>query len=359
MSVTSKISDGIESLDSEEVEKPTQMAPTKRKHENQPFPQRRLDFRESNSNTPLENGSPQSFYPTSRPIKNPISVDKWDISFDGNIEKLYIDDFIFRIEYMLKYHNYSWQDLKGEFHKLLKGDAKDWYWLLVQQRPIESWDELKKSLRVQYGSIRSEYELLRDFEERRQQQGESIDDYFLAMRRLRARLRNPLPEYEIIRIIKRNLRQNISQIVYSVQVFSVEQLRDTCKEVERNYFRKQSFNIPQTRYVLPRRQVEEVEVEIDREKEMEVVEEIKYKVDNTYNKSDTVTTERILCWNCRLPGHLFTDCPSIQRNLFCYRCGLIGVVTPVCPNCSGNKRGGVIKTAESRSTQTTAEQQEM
>ncbi|KAI8116002.1 hypothetical protein CVS40_11863 [Lucilia cuprina] len=235
MNVTSRISDGVESLASEEVEKRStiEMAPTKGKPGNQPHPQRRLDFRESNSNieTPLENVSPTNDYPNNRPIRNLISVDKWDISFDGNMEKLYA---IYVCEYMLKYHNYSWQDVQGEFHKLLKGDAKDWYWLLVQQRSIESWEELKKALRVQYGSIRSEYELLRDFEERKQHPGESIDDYFLAMRRLRARLKNPLPEYEVIRIIKRNVRQSISQIVYSVQVFSVEHLRDTCKDVGGN-----------------------------------------------------------------------------------------------------------------------------
>ncbi|XP_037808303.1 uncharacterized protein LOC119601438 [Lucilia sericata] len=53
------------------------------------------------------------------------------------------------------------------------------------------------------------------------------------------------------------------------------------------------------------------------------------------------------------PGHVFKECPSMQRNLFCYKCGLNGVVTTTCPNCSENLQASVRKPVESRSTQTT------
>lgn len=95
MNIVGKTSDGIESLTSEEDEKISgqiEGAPTKRKPETQlplllwihlwkMFPHR-----------------------THKPIRNLIGVDKLDINFDGNIDKLYIEDFIFRIEYMLKYN---------------------------------------------------------------------------------------------------------------------------------------------------------------------------------------------------------------------------------------------------------------
>lgn len=88
--------------------------------------------------------------------KNQLRIDK-DISFDGNIDKTNAEEFIFRIEYLEKYHNTTWSELQGEFHKLLKGDAKDWYWLLVQHKNIHSWEELKKELRAQYSSNRTEF----------------------------------------------------------------------------------------------------------------------------------------------------------------------------------------------------------
>lgn len=191
----------------------------------------------------------------------------------------YIEEFIFRVEYLQKYHSCQWHELQGEFHKLLKGDAKDWYWLLVQHKSIDSWEDLKKALRLQYASNRIEYEFMPDFKERRQIPGESIDAYFQAMRKLRSRLRTPLPEYEVIRILKRNIRQCISQIVYPIQVFSVEHLRDECKEMEKNYFKRDlSTTLTGNNRYMQRKQLDEI-VEIEHE---EIVEEI-------YNESNRKT----------------------------------------------------------------------
>ncbi|KNC30758.1 hypothetical protein FF38_11769 [Lucilia cuprina] len=360
ISLNEKSSEGVDSLISEDTEPPVdciRRAPEKKRNDTNHPPRRRLDFPQMSDDgmNVSENSLRNEAFTNITTNVNPdsqryshnmyVRVDKWDISFDGDTDKLNIEDFIFRIEYLQKYHACPWRELCGEFHKLLKGDAKDWYWLLVQQKTIETWDDLKKALRVQYGSNRSEYEFMRDFEERKQRTGESIDAYFLAMRKLRSRLRTPLPEYEVIRIIKRNIRQNISQIVYPMQVFTVEHLRDECKEIEKNYGRRElgASIQPQIRYG-QRRQIEEI---VENE-QGEIIEEIYPRNKPKINKVDN-----IICWNCHLPGHVFKECPSMQRNLFCYKCGLNGVVTTTCPNCSENLQASVRKPVESRSTQTT------
>ncbi|KAI8116188.1 hypothetical protein CVS40_11706 [Lucilia cuprina] len=250
----------------------------------------------------------------------------------------------------MKYHRCNWEEIQGEFHRVLKGDAKDWYWLVVQNKSLDSWEEMKRALRVQYSSNRSEYERMRDFEERRQKAGESIDEYFQTMRKLRARLRVALPEYEAIRIIKRNLRINISQIVYPLQVYSVEHLRDECKEIEKNYLKHENPSIQQPRQNFTRRRVEEIVGDQE-----EAIDEIFTNKKENLNAQNNNST--LICWNCHIPGHTFMDCTSIQRILFCYKCGLPGAITPNCPKCSKNRVWSGKKTAESRSTQTTAENQ--
>lgn len=45
------------------------------------------------------------------------------------------------------------------------------------------------------------------------------------------------------------------------------------------------------------------------------------------------TKNPLICWNCRQNGHMFMDCPSTERTLFCYRCGEPEVKAPNCSNC--------------------------
>ena len=40
------------------------------------------------------------------------------------------------------------------------------------------------------------------------------------------------------------------------------------------------------------------------------------------------------CWNCKQKEHFYHQCPSMQREVFCFKCEYPKVVTPTCPTCS-------------------------
>lgn len=291
------------------------------------------------------------------PIMGPIRIDKWNIVFDGNPDKLYVEDFVFRVEHLQRHHGCSWKEVIRDFHRLLRGDAEDWYWLTIDTKPIRGWEDLKEALLQEYRTNRSEYEFMRDLEERKQKPGESLDAFFQAVRKLRAKLRTPLPEYEMLRIIKRNLRTNIAQIVYPMNIYTVEQLRDVCKEVERNFLRRDNFtNIPQARTNQVRRPyVNEISQSPEKEEYTGTVEEIQYRKGKYMANPTRIGNHKLVCWNCKEPGHPFMECESKQRNLFCYRCGLEDVTCKDCSRCAENLGRSVIGTADAHSNKPSAE----
>lgn len=343
-------------------------APEKEKVANRPAPQRRLEFSNNSvENDDLSVGTElpmytescqgrrensnhqqhqlQTIYP-----KGPMVVDKWGLIFDGNSEHLNVDDFIFRVEYLQKLHGCPWANLLRDFQVLLRGEAREWYWLVIETKEINEWNDLKELLKQEYRTNRSRYEFLRDLEERRQRSGESIDQYFHVMKKLRARLPTPLPENEMIRILKRNMNKNIGQIVFPLRVYTVEQLRDDCKEVEKNFIRRDPNPIiPPPKNMLPRRYVSEVSEELEEEENL--VDEIRFPNRNFRTNPAKENTTGLICWNCRQAGHVYMNCPSEQRNLFCYKCGRKDVITPNCPKCSENAGRSMTMTGRSCSTQ--------
>lgn len=169
------------------------------------------------------------------------------------------------------------------------------------------------------------------------------------MNKLRARLREPLPEHEMIRILKRNMRENLAPYLYSMQIYTVEQLRDNCKEVEKNFLVRDAPRMAtQGRAMPPKRYINEVVLESSDTEE--IVEEMKLKNSHTDQRTNTKEDRRnaVVCWNCQQVGHVFMDCPSMQRSLFCYKCGLTGVITPRCPKCQENRMRGAIPAGEPR-----------
>lgn len=284
-----------------------------------------------------------------------IRVDKWGLQFDGNSSHLAIEDFIFRLETLQRQYHIPWTEVLRDFHLLVVGDAKKWYWLTAQTNDVTSadkWPTLKMAMMQQYQSTRSSFELMRDMVERKQQPGESIDTFFHTMNTLRSRLGMPMPEYEMIKLIKRNLKESVGKIVYPMAISSVEQLRLECIEAEKTFLRKDVRPLPPLQGNRYARQVNEINDNLAEdyqypEREYEEVAAVRINNTNMQPKRNI-----LICWNCKQNGHGFMDCPSTQRTLFCYRCGKPDVISPNCTNCpSRNFQRSEGKAGDHRSTE--------
>lgn len=290
---------------------------------------------------PMNSRSEQTPRATSEPLR--IRVDKLGLIFDGDSRRLRVDDFIYRLEHMQAQYNIPWEEIIRDFHLIVSGPAYEWFWLFKKTSYGMSWDSLKHALLAQYQTSRSNFEWLSDLVERKQMLNESIDSYFLEMCKLRSRLLQPLPEFDMIKILKRNIKESIGKIVYPMSVSSVEQLRIECNEAERHFPRRdhKSMQVP----ARPQRHVSEI-VEESYENPLEEIRHMGENIDVIrYQQPKSPPT----CWNCQEIGHVFMECPAEVRNLFCYRCGKPDTVVPKCPNCKqGNPKVGVERSGDSR-----------
>lgn len=263
-----------------------------------------------------------------------IRIDKLGIQFDGNTSRLSVEDFIFRLEHVQAQYSIPWGEVIRDFHLLLTDRAEQWYWLYLKNRVSTDWPSLRHALLEKYQTMRSNFELVRDLTERKQQHNESIDSYFHVMGQLRSRLLQAISEYDMIKILKRNVKESVGRIIYPMTVSSVEQLRIECNEAERNFPRRDMRIAPQhpqpssrtTKYV----------------SEM-YAEEPEYEELNYYSPAteevaavnlNTQSQRTMKCWNCGSLEHLWMVCPAAERTIFCYRCGKPGTTVPKCPKCS-------------------------
>lgn len=112
-------------------------APEKKINTLNPAPQRRLDFQSFSPNEELHDRSTgeearsshrsewEDWNELNDLVKCPIRIDKWKISFDGNPDHTYIDDFLFRVEFLKRQYNMQWSEVMRDFDRMLKGEANE------------------------------------------------------------------------------------------------------------------------------------------------------------------------------------------------------------------------------------------
>lgn len=318
----------------------------------QPRHQEDLNYRTPLQQPPNQQQQPrqQTQYPTphqyatppmtvGHPSTTPLQLEKWGLKFDGSTKSTSVEDFVFRVESLREDYNCPWSTLMKGFHHLVTGDAYEWFWSFRQQNPYCEWNQLKYHLIRKFRRFQSDFEIQRKIMERRQQPSESSDNYLAEIVKLKNQMRFQVPEDELVRIIKDNLKDGISQLVFSMDIHTISQLLEECRRAECNIAKRAPY-----RQIPNYRRVNELEFEnYQPEEDCFQIEAIRHPT--------TTQIKQLTCWNCKEVGHSFVDCTVAQRNLFCYRCGFDNVITPKCPRCLGNQSKNMQKTGPTCSNQ--------
>ncbi|XP_075151748.1 uncharacterized protein LOC142225820 [Haematobia irritans] len=316
---------------------------------------------------PTTNGQDNDFYHNGRFYQQPqqnfaaatafnvappshLDLEKWGIHFDATNKSVSVEDFIFRVETLREDTNYPWPSLLKGFHRLLSGSAYEWFWNFRRQNPNCTWDDLKCNLKRKFQRFESDFEIQRRIMERRQHYGESADTFLNEIVSLNNQMRVSIPENELVKMVKDNLKDGLSQLIFPMYIMDMNHLLDECRRAERNLSKR---NLSRQMNPQQHRRVNELEYSTDyfydapqpqqREGMTQDFQLEALKMNSPPNKP-------IVCWNCKRPGHTFIDCDSNERSLFCYRCGFENVISPNCPRCTGNNTKSMMRTGPSCSS---------
>lgn len=90
------------------------------------------------------------------------------------------------------HYNIPWSEIIRDFPLLLTGRAESWYWLFQKTNRFHDCEGLKYSLLSQYQSSKSNFGIITELAQRKQQHNESINTYFHIMGQIRAKLVQPI-----------------------------------------------------------------------------------------------------------------------------------------------------------------------
>lgn len=164
-------------------------------------------------------------------------------------------------------------------------------------------------------------------ERRHQEQTEKFCEFCQDIEAIAVRLRRQMSEDELLEILCRNMSIYLRKALWREQFETVDDVLVSCNEYE-------SLRLEEKQQSSLRKQM--------RVNEMSYQDQYEYpRIENEaqHNFIEAVQPKKLLvCWNCRELGHLFNECGHKDRGVFCFSCGLSGMMKFNCHKYSGNAR---------------------
>ncbi|XP_043464549.1 activity-regulated cytoskeleton associated protein 2-like [Leptopilina heterotoma] len=114
---------------------------------------------------------------------------------------------------------------------VLKGVASNWY--RVVKREIKTWGHFKKYFRREFLETVDDEDVYDELKSRTQAKEEKISEYLLNLRSITQHFRNPMTDFEMLRIAYRGLTPEYRCYVSSYSVNTVLDLEKHLREYER------------------------------------------------------------------------------------------------------------------------------
>lgn len=269
-----------------------------------------------------------------RPDRVTFIIQNWNIHFDGSNTNLPVEEFLYRIKMLTKEHlQNNFSHICKNLPIILTGKAREWYWRYHKSVESIQWNEFCSALRSQFKDLRSNFDLMEAIRNRKMKSGESFDSFYDSICSIADRLKQPIPEEEMVEILVRNLRPDIRHELLYVPIFTIAHLRKLVQMRENlmgdEFFKKSQVSKPPApnNYNNVRRNVAEVQYDVELTHE-----------NNSEACVDAINKDpsNVKCWNCDGFGHFWDDCLK-DRKVFCYGCGLKNVYKPQCTRCANRK----------------------
>ncbi|XP_017465482.1 PREDICTED: uncharacterized protein LOC108358588 [Rhagoletis zephyria] len=153
----------------------------------------------------------------------------WKVSYDGTGS---VSDFLFKLNTLYERTQCTDELLMASFHLFLSGRAEEWYWLFTKQNPDVTYPFLCYSIKREFGTLKSDHEIMMEISMRRQKANESYDMFHTDILALTARLREPMSENLLMDILKRNVNSSLKWMLFNAGAQTLHDLRDVARNGE-------------------------------------------------------------------------------------------------------------------------------
>lgn len=297
-----------------------------------PPPQPNVESRHNNSGFRM-NDSFTSHHPKSLPIH------KWKIKFNGDGS---VKQFLFKVDALRRKNHFDEDEVYNNFDLLLEGRAESFFWRFQSMNPTARYPHFIRAFSTEFGSAVKDCMISATIAQTRQGMNQSFTDFLERMRLLLDSMEQPMDDAQFIHLVKSNCIPDLSNIMFPMQIFSKESLSRHGREAEQQLQYQQQFYKSYVPKFAPRRVVSEMSIDENdlssRIEELEAsISALKFQNRQKKNK-DTDEEEITGCFNCRSTEHFQKDCPEDVTDIYCFRCGRRGVITPKCPKCRPKNR---------------------
>lgn len=269
----------------------------------------------------------------------PVPVAKWNLHFSGDLKTLSLSAFLERVTELSRARNVTREQLFDEACDLFSGKALVWYRANVAL--AKNWKELEELLRLEFQPINYDERLLDEIKRRTQGHDESMGMYVAVMKNMFARLSQPHPEDQQLRIILRNMSPFYQTQLGLVDVNTIHDLLVYGRKIEERRYAVENFVPPSKK---------KGDLEVDLAYVNTAVAELDVSTISPLRDTTTPVTSQLrtaappnvssptfACWNCGDLSHRAGRCPKPRTKVYCFRCGKPDVTVKSCAKC-GNER---------------------
>lgn len=307
--------------------------------------------------------------------KNIPAIGDWQVKFNGDSKNAY--NFLERISELAQSRRVKDDDLFNSAAELFIGDAFIWYKSI--KHSVSSWQSLVDRLKKDFFHSDNEDNIWEQIKQRKQKHNESVAVFIAHLQILFSRLSVSPAEVTRVKHIRKNLLPEYITQLALVDIDTVDDLSKHCRKLEEaSYLRNkhhineinnvdifgqgcstndnfdsknkyQDFNPNKnnksshfknkSKFNSDKNHVDQNKSQskkpIHWNKSNNPVKGSNHQKSESNDHSFESNKSKIVCWNCDMPNHIFTDC-KVKRKTFCYKCGLKNVKSINCSKCSKN-----------------------
>lgn len=272
-----------------------------------------------------------------------------NLKFDGSVNGISIDKFIYRFEAIAFDHGIPMSKLIEEVHGFLDGAAQEYYWCCRETHHSITWPQMRSLLKDRFQDFRTDPIIKSAMEARRQKSNEAFIDFYNDLVSMSVSLRSPMSSTELISLVMKNMRNALQYELASWIPHSLPELVQRCVNAEHTWRRLGA--IPSGH--IQGRSVHEIQFPTEYPTQTQIQYRYPEQVPSpspindipnpsnyldAMNRPQPYTVNSMRCWNCS-GQHRFQECDIPIRSIFCFGCGKKDVLKPNCPICKSRSQG--------------------